>query len=80
VGLYIEPVCRIVRGRYAAIVGGTSGSGVEGSGRNLVDVFRLACRLVDDYGANVTNQEPAEVAPSDAIQVGVSTSSASPLR
>jgi hypothetical protein len=47
--IYIEPVCRIVRGRFARIVRRKPVNEVEGSGRNLVDVLRFRRRLVEDY-------------------------------
>jgi hypothetical protein len=50
VWIYIEPVCRIVCGRFARIVRRKPVNEVEGSGRNLVDVLRFRRRLVDDYG------------------------------
>jgi hypothetical protein len=53
--IYIEPMCRIVGGRYATIVRRTPVSGVQGLGRNLMDVFRLRRRLVDDYGSYVSS-------------------------
>jgi hypothetical protein len=53
--IYIEPMCRIVGGRYARIVRSTPACGVEGLGRNLLDVFRLRQRLVDDYGSYVSS-------------------------
>jgi hypothetical protein len=46
--IYIKPVCRIVCGRHVTVVRVTPVSGVEGLGRNLVDVLRLLRILVED--------------------------------
>src|SRR5215212_7181674 len=45
----------MVRGRCATIIKGPPVSGVQGLGRNLLDVFRLRHRLVDDYGSYVSS-------------------------
>jgi hypothetical protein len=46
--IYIEPMCRIVGGRYATIVRRTPVSGVQGLGRNL-NAENNAGRLRTDW-------------------------------